>query len=308
MNDSTSALLAQARQSLQSDLETAARIQFENLAQALQRHANQQVRALSQTIRCMRTDSGAAWSAILIDSTRGLCDRAVLFSVRGAALHFEIARGLSGTAIPDIPLADAPAFQAAFDSGDTVVALHRRTELSAELAAALGEDAGEKFSIFPILVSTRVAALLYADSSRYPIESDALELLTGATGAVLEARSRRTGEGLIAIGSAPGPTIRPDWASLEPDEQDIHRKAQRFARVQAAEMRLYKSQNVKIGRAVQRLYTSLRGEIDSARDIFRREYLSATPSMVDYLHLELVRTLANDDAALLGPDYPGPMV
>jgi hypothetical protein len=26
------------------------------------------------------------------------------------------------------------------------------------------------------------------------------------------------------------------------------------------------------------------------------------------LHLELVRSLANDDAILLGPNYPGPLV
>jgi hypothetical protein len=30
--------------------------------------------------------------------------------------------------------------------------------------------------------------------------------------------------------------------------------------------------------------------------------------MVDYLHLELVQTLANDDPDLLGNNYPGPMV
>jgi hypothetical protein len=29
--------------------------------------------------------------------------------------------------------------------------------------------------------------------------------------------------------------------------------------------------------------------------------------MVDYIHVELLRTLANDDAELLGEDYPGPM-
>jgi hypothetical protein len=29
---------------------------------------------------------------------------------------------------------------------------------------------------------------------------------------------------------------------------------------------------------------------------------------VDYLHLELVRTLGNDDAELLGQGYPGAMV
>jgi len=29
--------------------------------------------------------------------------------------------------------------------------------------------------------------------------------------------------------------------------------------------------------------------------------------MIDYFHVELVRTLANDDASMLGPDYPGPL-
>jgi hypothetical protein len=30
--------------------------------------------------------------------------------------------------------------------------------------------------------------------------------------------------------------------------------------------------------------------------------------MLDYLHLEMVRTLAQDDAELLGAEYPGPLV
>jgi hypothetical protein len=29
--------------------------------------------------------------------------------------------------------------------------------------------------------------------------------------------------------------------------------------------------------------------------------------MVDYLHLEIVRSLAHDDERLLGAGYPGPM-
>ena len=75
-----------------------------------------------------------------------------------------------------------------------------------------------------------------------------------------------------------------------------------------AEIRLYQSEKVKNGRAAHDLYTSLKEEIDSAREAFRREFLNASDSMVDYLHLELVRTLANDDAEVLGRDYPGPMV
>ena len=36
--------------------------------------------------------------------------------------------------------------------------------------------------------------------------------------------------------------------------------------------------------------------------------MSKSDSMVDYFHLDIVRTLANDDADLLGTDYPGPMI
>jgi hypothetical protein len=51
----------------------------------------------------------------------------------------------------------------------------------------------------------------------------------------------------------------------------------------------------------------VRARIDTARESFRKKFFSATPTMVDYLHLELVRTLANDDPELLGNDYPGPL-
>jgi len=304
-----SALLAQARRSLRGDLDSAERALFERLAQSLERQQAGRIRALNQAIRCMRADSDGRWSAILMDATRGLADRAVLFSIRASSLHFEMARGLDSTSIADTPLADAPAFQAAFESRDRVVAVRTRGELSDALASLLGEAPDGQFSVFPILAADRVAALLYADSQHSAVESDTLELLAGAAGAVIEARGRKTPDGLVALEPAAVSRVaRSNGASMDPDEPEVHRRAQRFARVQAAEIRLYKSKKVKIGRACQRLYASLREEIDSAREIFRRDYLSASPGMVDYLHLELVRTLANDDVALLGPDYPGPMV
>jgi hypothetical protein len=95
---------------------------------------------------------------------------------------------------------------------------------------------------------------------------------------------------------------------LGKDQQELHLRAQRFARVQVAEMRLYKAQAVKNGRLNADLYSCLKHEIDTGREAFRRDFLSASPSMADYFHLELVQTLANDDAALLGKEYPGPMV
>jgi hypothetical protein len=83
--------------------------------------------------------------------------------------------------------------------------------------------------------------------------------------------------------------------------------AQRFARVKVAEIQLYQSPAVKAGRVSRDLYGSLRPEIDAARDAFRERFLTPGNGTGDYLHAELVRELANEDATLLGPGYPGPM-
>jgi hypothetical protein len=90
-------------------------------------------------------------------------------------------------------------------------------------------------------------------------------------------------------------------------EEEAHLRAQRFARVRAAEILLYKSQAVRDGRAQKKLYSELKEEIDSARAAFERDYLRASDSMPDYLHSELLRTLANEEVSLLGEEYPGPL-
>ena len=95
--------------------------------------------------------------------------------------------------------------------------------------------------------------------------------------------------------------------SLTAEEQQVHFRAQRFARVRVAEMRLYEGDAVLSGRAKRNLYEALRKPIDSERKTFHDSFYTACLSMVDYLHLEMVRTLANDDPELLGKDYPGPL-
>jgi hypothetical protein len=122
----------------------------------------------------------------------------------------------------------------------------------------------------------------------------------------LEAKSAQRPQPLAAISRAAA--AAPEWPGLSRGDAEFHAAARRFARVQVAEMRLFKSQAVREGRQRQDLYAALKPEIDAAREAFRNSYLNACPTMVDYLHLELVRTLANDDARLLGPEYPGPLV
>jgi hypothetical protein len=83
--------------------------------------------------------------------------------------------------------------------------------------------------------------------------------------------------------------------------------ARRFAKVKIAEIQLYQTPAVKAGRAARDLYGALKPQIDAARQAFQERYLSNGTRTADYLHSELVRALANDDATLLGPGYPGPL-
>ena len=251
----------------------------------------------------------AGWLSGLLEAASSHAARVLLFSVNGNDVHFERASGLDIPGeLADIPLSAAPAFAAAVESQDTVVAMRSHAEISDSLAALLGDSPDHRFHLFPVISRERVAAVLYADSSTEPVESTALELLAVLAGLSLESRAAKAPVSPSLVTIANGDTPRSGWAALAKSEQDLHLRAQRFARVRVAEMRLYHSQAVKEGRTNRDLYTSLKEEIDSGRDLFRRDFLSASATMVDYLHLEVLRTLANDATELLGAGYPGPMV
>jgi hypothetical protein len=115
-------------------------------------------------------------------------------------------------------------------------------------------------------------------------------------------------QGVLVATEAPAASEKSTWDELSPEDQQIHFRAQRVARVQVAEMRLHHGDAVQAGRTRGNLYEVLHKPIETARETFRQTYFSTCPSMVDYLHLELVRTLANGDPELLGKEYPGPMV
>jgi hypothetical protein len=90
-------------------------------------------------------------------------------------------------------------------------------------------------------------------------------------------------------------------------DPETHLKAQRFARVKVSEIRLYHASKVRSGRVASDLYGVLKPQIVAARGEFRQQFLTPMRGIPDYVHLELIKILANDDAQLLGPTYPGPM-
>ena len=63
----------------------------------------------------------------------------------------------------------------------------------------------------------------------------------------------------------------------------------------------------KAGRSSADLYGALRPVLDAARAAYAEQFLTPVNGAPDYLHQEIVRALANNDATLLGPKYPGPL-
>jgi putative protein kinase ArgK-like GTPase of G3E family len=84
-------------------------------------------------------------------------------------------------------------------------------------------------------------------------------------------------------------------------------RAKRFASVKVAELRLYHNARVQAGQAARDIYSALKPQIEEAREAFRERFLKSSNGVPDYLHEEIVRALAQNDATLLGPKYPGPL-
>ena len=102
-------------------------------------------------------------------------------------------------------------------------------------------------------------------------------------------------------------TVSDFWRDLPVAEKGLHLKAQRFARVGVAGLMLNRPLDVRAGRRRKALYAALHAEIDKLRNQFADQFFSKSRNMVDYLHIELLGKLANDDSTLLGAEYPGQM-
>ncbi|PYT33178.1 MAG: hypothetical protein DMG58_08265 [Acidobacteria bacterium] len=242
----------------------------------------------------------------------------------------------------EFPVSEAAAFSTAIDTRDPVIAMSTPAEVSGPLVELLGHKADERVYLFPLHGGSEVTALFYAAGHLQP---PPLELLAEVAGLQLHVfwsaeaavpvpvigvqPEPKPGDELVTISAssaspakpldsekaatATAPAVSPvprqhtEWWNLSRQEQQDHLAAQRFARVQVAEMRLGKPDALRAGRGARNIYASLEAQIDAAREKFREKHMSA-PTMVDYLHLEMVRSLAEDDAILLGPNYPGPLV
>jgi hypothetical protein len=106
-----------------------------------------------------------------------------------------------------------------------------------------------------------------------------------------------------ASAAAAPATAADPLAGLSPEDADVHRKAQRFARLLVDEIKLYNQAKVAEGRRNRDLYDRLKEDIDKSRGTFQKRYGSTVAASGDYFQHELLRSLAEDDLSIMGANF-----
>lgn len=100
-----------------------------------------------------------------------------------------------------------------------------------------------------------------------------------------------------------------DVASLPSDLQDLHRRANRVAKVAMQDIKLLRPKDVRLGRENKDLCNRLRSDLDKARKEYDRRFRAIQDHPVDYFQRWMVEILAGGDAGALGEyPYPSPVL
>ncbi|HEY4949712.1 MAG TPA: hypothetical protein VIH88_05210 [Candidatus Acidoferrales bacterium] len=100
-----------------------------------------------------------------------------------------------------------------------------------------------------------------------------------------------------------------DLASLPREEQELHRRANRVAKVAMQDIKLLQPKEVHLGREHKDICVRLRVDIDKARKEYDRRFRAIQDHPVDYFYDWMVEILADGDAKALGEyPYPSPVL
>jgi hypothetical protein len=100
-----------------------------------------------------------------------------------------------------------------------------------------------------------------------------------------------------------------DVASLPAEMQDLHRRANRVAKVAMQDIKLLRPKDVRVAREHKDICSRLRSDLDKARKEYDRRFRAIHEHPVDYFHHWLVEILADGDPEALGEyPYPSPVL
>jgi hypothetical protein len=156
--------------------------------------------------------------------------------------------------------------------------------------------ASEKFEAPPVQTVSSFSDPFAAHAPKHVVAAPVPEpAMAEATAEVVSAP--------MAMAAAAAAPATDAFAHLSPEDAEVHRKAQRFARLLMDEIKLYNQAKVAEGRKRKDLYDRLKEDIDKSRSTYHKRYENTAAASADYFTSELVRSLAEDDIALLGPNF-----
>ena len=109
----------------------------------------------------------------------------------------------------------------------------------------------------------------------------------------------------LPIGHAETPAAleAPPVPAISPEDQEVHRKAQRFARLLVDEIKLYNQAKVAEGRKNKDLYGRLKETIEKSRATYQKRYGNTVAASGNYFQHEIIRSLAEDDLSIMGANF-----
>lgn len=187
-------------------------------------------------------------------------------------------------------------------------------EFDAGFVGSVKAPADDQCLVLPLVVKDKVAAVIYADAGIAPggtLDASGLQALTRFAAVWLELAALRK-----AGGSATEDTAQPQQAAMAAtaasaasapaasDEDELHKKARRFAKLLVEEIKLYNQPRVEEGRQHKDLYDRLKVDIEKSRSTYDKRYAESPVASANYFTQELIRILADNDVSLMGAGFP----
>jgi hypothetical protein len=256
--------------------------------------AQSQVGAVDRLFGSMRAmDNAKSLTEILtvlVSAAATEASRAAIFIAHGDHLQGHKAVGFTADiGAQRIPARGTGLLAQAVERRETVIGT-KDSGVEPPAFAALPPD---RTSIaLPIAIGGEPVAVLYADDSGSTSQvapaswREAVQILgSHAASCLAHVTATRTAQAMRLAGSG-----------IAGDENS----AKRYARLLVSEIKLYNEAAVRVGRENRDLLDRLRPEIERARKLYEERVPAGTGPQDAYFQQELVQTLADGDAALLG--------
>ena len=181
-------------------------------------------------------------------------------------------------------------------------------------------------------VLSRFVALSLQTGPRSPLEAQITDLVGRAAPELPPARQRPAPSSPTPMGSKPATKMQPpptpsfeeqaELELVEPDavdadefgeefdvnrlsqeEQELHRRANRVAKVSMQDIKMLRPEQLRLGRENRDICIRLKDDIEKAHREYDRRFKPIMDHPVDYFYRWMVEILADGDAHALG-DYP----